>query len=80
MSTLPEETMSAGHAIAMVDWHIEQHRQSPGVSGTVIKFEEWAAVKRFIAKATEELRVVEREIGVPSEALKMIEAKPARKT
>jgi len=70
---------SAGHAIAMMDWRVEQHRGHAGVSGTVIQFDEWNAIKRFITKATEELRIVEREIGVPSEALKMIEATPARK-
>lgn len=72
---LSEDLVSAGHAIAMIDWRIEQHRGFRGIEGTVIQFQEWEAVKRFIDKATEELRVVEREIGVPSEALKMVDAR-----
>ena len=32
----------------------------------------WSDVEFFVMKATEELRIVEREIGVPSEALKLL--------
>lgn len=36
----------------------------------------WSDVEAFVTKATEELRIVEREIGVPSEALKLLESAP----
>lgn len=32
----------------------------------------WFDIEAFVVKATEELQIVERTIGVPSEALKLI--------
>lgn len=39
---------------------------------------QWSAIEPFITKAAEELLIVEREIGVPSEALKLLEPTPSR--
>lgn len=46
--------------------HFERREDDQGV------WVKWSDVEPFVTKATEELRAVEREIGVPSEALKLI--------
>lgn len=48
--------------------HFERREDDQGV------WVRWSDVEPFVTKATEELRVVEREIGAPSEALKLLGA------
>jgi len=51
-------------------------REESGLDCVLIEIRRLQASDTILAKAAEELKIVEREIGVPSEALKLMASSP----